>query len=530
MNIKLYKSTSERIRVDKSSFLTEIASLNGTLRELVDLLSPSVVVELSPESYNIVTEGGDNVIANDSNVVTQTRFITTANYAYIPDFNRYYFIESIEISTSAKGDRRLYRLDLSIDVLMTYKDEIRNLTPYVARNEFSFDSLLEDSAMPFQETKDVIEYAPSLGALVNTRLVSDVDGSYPRNIVANLITDIPADTSYISAPTGSGLPNVYPLHFSAYKSGCPYAIDYVTYGEIARNIMGDSSAKAQFVKSIVAFPFLPTAESLGSDILHFGDSSDSASRMYDGDGNELRGRKTRYFSRYLIVADFTMPRATDFYEFAPWASYEIFLPFLGWKNLDYQAVKNHRLIVFYTCNYEDGSGDVYIYDMTERKLIFSSACQLGVKLALTSTNHQQINEERTALGANLAIGAVTSAVGAMTGNPFAIAGGLIGGAKTITDYMINTARLHESAQSSFSGSVGSLFAPLQVRLRITKPVPTFDDEEAFAHLYGRPLRDFRRLSSLSGMTMVGDVHLDNFLALEAEKTRIVQILQSGIIL
>ena len=121
MNIKLYKSTSERIRLDKTSYLTEIASLNGTLREMVDLLSPSVVVELEPESYNVVTAGADNVIADDSNVVTETMRITTANYAYISDFNRYYFIESIEISTSARGNRRLYRLELSIDVMMSYK-------------------------------------------------------------------------------------------------------------------------------------------------------------------------------------------------------------------------------------------------------------------------------------------------------------------------------------------------------------------------------------------------------------------------
>ena len=528
MNSKLYKSTSELIRLDKTSYLTEIASLNGTLREMVDLLSPSVVVELEPESYNVVTAGGDNVIADDSNVVTETMQITTANYAYIQDFNRYYFIESIEISTSARGYRRLYRLDLSIDVLMTYKDQIENLSPYVARNEFVYDPLLEDSAMPFQEPKEVLEYVPSAGSLVNTNLGQL--STYPMNIALNLLTDITPATGIISPPTDSELPTIDDKHYSAYHASTPYAINYDTFGWISWNIMGNQSAKATFIKSAVAFPWAITEGGLVQSYLYFGKSSDSNNRMKDANNHELRGIVTRYFSSYRVVADFTMPRADEFYEFAPWSSYEIFLPFLGWKTLDYQVVKGHRLLVYYTASYEDGSGDVYIWDFTSKRMVFSAPCQIGIKLGITSTNHQQINEERMSLGTNLAIGAITSAVGAMSGNPLAIAGGLIGGAKSISDYVVNSARLHEQANSSFSGGVGALFAPQEVKIRITNPVPTFTDIDAYAHLYGRPLRDFRTLRNLSGMTMVGDIHLDDFLALEAEKTRIVQILQSGVIL
>ena len=41
------------------------------------------------------------------------------NYAYIPEFNRYYFIENI---TNKSKD--VFEIDLKIDVLMSFKDDI----------------------------------------------------------------------------------------------------------------------------------------------------------------------------------------------------------------------------------------------------------------------------------------------------------------------------------------------------------------------------------------------------------------------
>lgn len=43
------------------------------------------------------------------------------NYAYIPEFKRYYFIENI---TNQSNKR--YLLDLKVDVLMSFKDDILN--------------------------------------------------------------------------------------------------------------------------------------------------------------------------------------------------------------------------------------------------------------------------------------------------------------------------------------------------------------------------------------------------------------------
>ena len=69
----------------------------------------------------------------------------TGNYCYIPDLNRYYYIDRIELM---KGG--YYKLYLEIDVLMSYKDEIINADWYSVNgvnvtipNEIDYNSLVD---------------------------------------------------------------------------------------------------------------------------------------------------------------------------------------------------------------------------------------------------------------------------------------------------------------------------------------------------------------------------------------------------
>ena len=91
MNITLYQTTAEQNRLNKT--LNNALSLSGTLREETSVTSPSIVIEHSnPVGYN---------------------------YAYIPAFGRYYYINDI---TSVRNG--IWRLSLSVDVLMTYRSDI----------------------------------------------------------------------------------------------------------------------------------------------------------------------------------------------------------------------------------------------------------------------------------------------------------------------------------------------------------------------------------------------------------------------
>lgn len=91
MEIRLYNNISDN-RTIRKKLLNEF-SLTGTLRDSCSLIEPVINIE-------------------SSNVL---RF----NYAYIPDFQRYYFVK--EITNLRKN---IWTLELEVDPLMSFKGDI----------------------------------------------------------------------------------------------------------------------------------------------------------------------------------------------------------------------------------------------------------------------------------------------------------------------------------------------------------------------------------------------------------------------
>lgn len=99
MDIVLYTTGSEKERIVKT--LSNGLTLTGTLREESSVINPSFIIQdENPSSYN---------------------------YCYISEFNRYYFITNI---TSIRTN--LWRIDCSVDVLMSFASEILNLDVIVS--------------------------------------------------------------------------------------------------------------------------------------------------------------------------------------------------------------------------------------------------------------------------------------------------------------------------------------------------------------------------------------------------------------
>lgn len=67
----------------------------------------------------------------------------TCNYLYCPDFNRYYFINNLTVNTAQRIE-----LSCSVDVLMTYRNQINNITCNVVRNENLRTPYIADSNKP----------------------------------------------------------------------------------------------------------------------------------------------------------------------------------------------------------------------------------------------------------------------------------------------------------------------------------------------------------------------------------------------
>lgn len=119
-----YSCTADPRERDKTSALTLIASavpLSPTA--LLDIMAPQIVIDY-------------------------VSTLIPANYCYLPDFGRYYFLAPPKIQT---GKRIIF--DGSIDVLMTYSTELLSVPATVLRNENIGQTYAPDSQLPIDPNR-----------------------------------------------------------------------------------------------------------------------------------------------------------------------------------------------------------------------------------------------------------------------------------------------------------------------------------------------------------------------------------------
>lgn len=114
MNIQIQQTTSEKNRIGKS--ISTLYTASGALREGTSIINP--VIRIS----------GANIPS-----------LKNANYMYIPDFNRYYFINDIKSIRNG-----LIEISGHVDVLQTYASQIRSNTAIIKRNANSWNLYIED--------------------------------------------------------------------------------------------------------------------------------------------------------------------------------------------------------------------------------------------------------------------------------------------------------------------------------------------------------------------------------------------------
>lgn len=146
--INLYNTSSEPEVVDKS--LSSQQTLQGQLKDGTSIIDPIILCNISN--------------------------IPTSNYMYIDSFHRYYFIKDIKSAYNG-----LIEISAHVDVLMTYKSNIRGCNALIERQEKSYNKYLVDSLIPvdnqniisskkfsqnvgFNKNNLVLTYSASIGA------------------------------------------------------------------------------------------------------------------------------------------------------------------------------------------------------------------------------------------------------------------------------------------------------------------------------------------------------------------------------
>lgn len=129
MLINLYNNNSDKNHITKT--LSNETPMTGVLRKPTDILNPVIEIE-------------SNGIIN-------------FNYAFIPEFQRFYYITKITALTN-----KLYEIELNVDVLMSHRNKILEQTATIARQEKLFNLYLpDDSFKTYNYSKVVTKKFPT---------------------------------------------------------------------------------------------------------------------------------------------------------------------------------------------------------------------------------------------------------------------------------------------------------------------------------------------------------------------------------
>ena len=115
---------SERNVINKSLVLVDI--ITGYFRNTVNIKNPTITLQ-------------DYAIKN------------TFNYVYIWALNRYYYVQSVEVTT-----KNMVTLALAEDVLMSHKDLILSQTAFIERQENDYDDNLVDPLVTMKYDKNIV--------------------------------------------------------------------------------------------------------------------------------------------------------------------------------------------------------------------------------------------------------------------------------------------------------------------------------------------------------------------------------------
>lgn len=517
VKIILYNNKSEKNALYKN-LINEII-VYGALREDIDLLNPSILFE-----FDSVPE---------------------FNYAYLENFNRSYYITRI---TCVR--KNLYRLDMRVDVLETYGEDIVQQNVLITRSSVKTNEYLVDERLPVNDIAKISYSIKSGGTLKNTDLVSYTTGwNTMKSIAVMVVNDTsPYDGSdvYYSAPSGSGLPDI------ACKIGdnplaINYVLDYSQYVALSDKVKTNSSLES-YVISVVAFPFdlsiidsqhssgVPYTKPLRVNTTDIKDSFDVVIQAQISKGES---------SGYHILYDGTLypsdyQNEKHFLDFEPYTQLDLFIPYHGWIKLNALDIVDDRILIYFVVDLTSGDGQVYVYNYTKQKIVYSANAQIGIKLALTRTNMEELTKQKQANTTNLALGLVGSSVGVIGGiasqNYVGAVMSGIGAISSIANFVNKNAMMIPRASGTINGDKLGLYGGNVPILKVSfrEPINVLGDYE---HLNGYPINEYGKIEDYAQLGdreyfEIGVIHyypISKTYITDSEITEIESLVKSGII-
>lgn len=294
-------------------------------------------------------------------VITITTFVPGARYAWIPSFNRYYFIEDI---VCAHNQSFVYYL--SIDVLGTYREDIRLLTLYSIRSSAG-SALLPD---PMYTHRNNVQSTGAIGQFTTGPGFTVSTGSFALETVGG------------GSSSGSGGTSMYlvtPAVMSQLMSEIFNPSSTIYGGEFDDDVVKTYFNPFQYIVSCKWFPF---SFGSGTDRIKFGFWESSYT------GIKYNAPNFGFTKNFEITVP--KPNGDSFTSFSPaWVSHLMYVPMFGYFPIDAKysgkAIVGHIAADFYTGN---GNLDIIIDAHTVQTL--TGQCGISVNLSQLAVDTSNI--------------------------------------------------------------------------------------------------------------------------------------------
>ena len=215
---------------------------------------------------------------------------------------------------------------------------------------------------------------------------------------------------------------------------------------------------------------------------------------------------------YTEIGSINIPKYYhNFLDYAPYTKLTIFLPFIGFKELDCNLYIDKSLKVNYIHDLITGTCKAMLYANNIYVQSFDGVS--GIDIPLTASNNSAI--------ANAFINSAAGSIAQFFGDPI---GGLISLGKATVSSALATQ--HYSTQGSYSPSCGA-YETHVCYVIIDRPAMQYS--ATYNHDYGRPCNLSQTIGNLKGFTkMCENIDCSGISCTENEKEMIRQLLTSGI--
>lgn len=270
--------------------------------------------------------------------------------------------------------------------------------------------------------------------------------------------------------------------------------------------------------------------------------------------------------QYIDVCEYEIERKhNNFMDFSPYTKINLFLPYVGFVDLDVNSVMGRKIYIKYAIDLFSGKCTAYVLtddDNANRYVVQKFDGVIGVKYDIGNGNFNDVSRNLLKLGVS-ALGSAGgflitggNPVGAMVGSsasqlslpspstpmlegnvPVDFDGLIpkhsskyidISNATNTAVGVLSSSGLHYQ-RGSCTNDVTNMYDPNSCYLIIESPNVKYPNQ--YNSLIGKPLYQSKTLSELSGYTVVDEIHLEGFYnATKEEVSSIETILKSGVIL